>query len=191
MTAGWIRMIGQVTAVQFFVNGATTRTRGIDWVSSYLLDLDQAGKLNLSLSANYNKTEILEVSDPNFRRASQGLLTDATPRTKYVLSAEWDRAGWSVRGDATRYGAVTRRGNEDDGSQDQTFAARWLLNVSTSYTWRDLTFSVGVDNLTNQYPTRSALNNVYEDRPNGLQYSSLSPFGFNGRYWFGRVSYRF
>ncbi|MBD7920974.1 TonB-dependent receptor plug domain-containing protein [Xanthomonas bonasiae] len=183
--------IGQVTAVQFFVNGATTRTRGVDWVNNYLLDLDQAGRLNLSLSANYNKTEILEVSDPNFRRASQGLLTDATPRTKYVLSADWTRAGWSVRGDATRYGAVTRRGDNADGSQDQTFAARWLLNVSTSYTWRDLTFSVGADNLTNQYPTRSAPNNIYEDRPSGLQYSSLSPFGFNGRYWFGRVSYRF
>ncbi|MFC3657134.1 TonB-dependent receptor [Xanthomonas hyacinthi] len=183
--------IGQVTAAQFFVNGATTRTRGIDWVNDYLLDLDQAGKLDLSLSANYNKTEILQVSDPNFRRASQGLLTDATPRTKYVLSAEWKRTGWSVHGDATRYGAVARRGDKDDGSQDQTFAARWLLNVSTSYTWQDLTFSVGADNITNQYPTRSAPNNIYEDRANGLQYSSLSPFGFNGRYWFGRVSYRF
>ncbi|MBB4125927.1 hypothetical protein GGR77_001198 [Xanthomonas translucens] len=65
------------------------------------------------------------------------------------------------------------------------------MNVSTSYTWRDLTFGVGADNPTNQYPTRSVPNNIYEDRPSGLQYASLSPFGFNGRYWFGRVSYRF
>lgn len=63
--------------------------------------------------------------------------------------------------------------------------------MSTSYTWRDLTFGVGADNPTNQYPTRSVPNNIYEDRPSGLQYASLSPFGFNGRYWFGRVSYRF
>ncbi|MBB4125926.1 hypothetical protein GGR77_001197 [Xanthomonas translucens] len=45
-----------------------------------------------------------------------------------MLGADWTRAGWSVRGDATRYGAVTRRGDDDDddddGSQDQTFAAR-------------------------------------------------------------------
>ncbi|WP_045770458.1 TonB-dependent receptor plug domain-containing protein [Xanthomonas albilineans] len=183
--------IGQVAAVQFFVNGATTRTRGIDWVNNYLLDLDQAGKLNLSFSANYNKTEILEVSNPNFRRASQGLLTDATPRTKYVLGAEWNLASWTLHGDATRYGAVTRRGDKDDGSQDQTFAARWLLNASTSYTWRNITFTVGADNLTNQYPTRTALNSIYDDRTNGLQYSSLSPFGFNGRYWYGKIGYRF
>lgn len=183
--------IGQVSAAQFFVNGATTRTRGVDWVSNYLLDLDRAGTLNLSFSANYNKIEILEISDPNFGRASQGLLTDATPRTKYVLSGDWTLAGWTLHGDATRYGAITRRGDEADGSQDQAFAARWLLNLSTSYAWRDLTFTVGVDNVTNQYPTRTALNNIYDDRPNGLQYSPLSPFGFNGRYWYGRVSYRF
>ncbi|KAB7765111.1 TonB-dependent receptor [Xanthomonas sp. LMG 12461] len=183
--------IGQVSAAQFFVNGATTRTRGVDWVSNYLLDLDRAGTLNLSFSANYNKIEILEISDPNFGRASQGLLTDATPRTKYVLSGDWSLAGWTLHGDATRYGAITRRGDDADGSQDQAFAARWLLNLSTSYAWHDLTFTVGADNVTNQYPTRTALNNIYDDRPNGLQYSPLSPFGFNGRYWYGRVSYRF
>ncbi|WP_369943600.1 TonB-dependent receptor plug domain-containing protein [Xanthomonas medicagonis] len=183
--------IGQVSAAQFFVNGATTRTRGVDWVNNYLLDLDRAGTLNLSVSANYNKTEILEISDPNFGRASQGLLTDATPRTKYVLSGDWNLAGWTLHGDATRYGAITRRGDDADGSQDQGFAARWLLNLSTSYAWHDLTFTVGADNVTNQYPTRTALNNIYDDRPNGLQYSPLSPFGFNGRYWYGRVSYRF
>ncbi|MCW0464486.1 TonB-dependent receptor plug domain-containing protein [Xanthomonas sacchari] len=183
--------IGQVSAAQFFVNGATTRTRGVDWVSNYLLDLDRAGTLNLSFSANYNKIEILEISDPNFGRASQGLLTDATPRTKYVLSGDWTLAGWTLHGDATRYGAITRRGDDADGSQDQAFAARWLLNLSTSYAWHDLTFTVGADNVTNQYPTRTALNNIYDDRPNGLQYSPLSPFGFNGRYWYGRVNYRF
>ncbi len=183
--------IGQVSAAQFFVNGATTRTRGVDWVSNYLLDLDRAGTLNLSFSANYTTIEILEISDPNFGRASQGLLTDATPRTKYVLSGDWNLAGWTLHGDATRYGAITRRGDDADGSQDQAFAARWLLNLSTSYAWRDLTFTVGADNVTNQYPTRTALNNIYDDRPNGLQYSPLSPFGFNGRYWYGRVSYRF
>jgi len=29
------------------------------------------------------------------------------------------------------------------------------------------------------------------DYGSGLQYSALSPFGFNGRYWYGKVTYRF
>ena len=56
---------------------------------------------------------------------------------------------------------------------------------------RAWTFTLGGDNVTNQYPTKAALNNVYEDRADGLQYSSLSPFGFNGRYWYGKVTFKF
>ncbi|WP_372382063.1 TonB-dependent receptor plug domain-containing protein [Xanthomonas sp. NCPPB 1068] len=183
--------IGQVAAVQFFVNGATSRTRGVDWINSYQADLGSYGKLNLSASANYNKTTILELSNPNFGRASQGLLTDATPRTKYMAAADWSIGGFALNFNATRYGAIKRISDPADGSQDQTYDARWLLNLAASQTWDAFTFTVGADNLTNQYPTKAQLTTAYDDRAGGLQYSSLSPFGFNGRYWYGRVTYRF
>ncbi|NIK52661.1 TonB-dependent receptor plug domain-containing protein [Xanthomonas arboricola] len=183
--------IGQVAAVQFFVNGATSRTRGVDWINSYLADLGSYGKLNLSASANYNKTTILELSNPNFGRASQGLLTDATPRTKYMAAADWTLGGFALNFNATRYGSIKRISDPADGSQDQTYDARWLLNLAASQTWNEFTFTVGADNLTNQYPTKAQLTTAYDDRAGGLQYSSLSPFGFNGRYWYGRVTYRF
>ncbi|MCD0259927.1 TonB-dependent receptor [Xanthomonas melonis] len=183
--------IGQVAAVQFFVNGATSRTRGVDWINSYLADLGSYGKLNLSASANYNKTTILELSNPNFGRASQGLLTQSTPRTKYMAAADWSIGGFALNFNATRYGAIKRIGDPADGSQDQTYAARWLLNLAASQTWNAFTFTVGADNLTNQYPTKAQLTTGYDDRASGLQYPSLSPFGFNGRYWYGRVTYRF
>lgn len=181
----------QVTGAQFFVNGATTRTRGADLITNYRMDLDGWGKLNLTASGNYNKTKVLEVSTPAFGRASEGLLTASTPRTKYVFSGDWQLQGFGLHANLTRYGSVIRRGDADDGSQDQKFAARWLLDLSASYAWQAWTFTAGVDNLTNQYPTKASLANVYEDRADGLQYSSLSPFGFNGRYWYGKATYRF
>ena len=181
----------QVTGAQFFVNGADTRARGADLVTNYRMDLDSLGKLNLTFSANYNKTKVLNVSSPAFGRASQGLLTDATPHTKFVLGGDWAISDFDFRANVTRYGSVKRLGDLADGSQDQTFSSRVLLNLSASYNWADWTFTVGADNVTNQYPTKASLNNVYEDRADGLQYSSLSPFGFNGRYWYGRVTYRF
>jgi len=181
----------QVTGAQFFVNGATTRTRGADLITNYRMDLDGWGGLNLTASGNYNKTKVLEVSTPAFGRASEGLLTASTPRTKYVFSGDWQLQGFGLHANLTRYGSVIRRGDADDGSQDQKFAARWLLDLSASYAWQAWTFTAGVDNLTNQYPTKASLANVYEDRADGLQYSSLSPFGFNGRYWYGKVAYRF
>jgi iron complex outermembrane receptor protein len=181
----------QVTGAQFFVNGATTRTRGADLIANYRMDLDGWGKLNLTASGNYNKTKVLSISTPAFGRASEGLLTSSTPRTKYVFSGDWQLQGFGLHANLTRYGSVIRRGDADDGSQDQKFAARWLLDLAASYTWQTWTFTAGVDNLTNQYPTKASLANVYEDRADGLQYSSLSPFGFNGRYWYGKATYRF
>lgn len=181
----------QVTGAQFFVNGATTRTRGADVIASYHLDLNTFGTFNLTGSANYNETTILNVSTPDFGRASQGLLTDAAPRTKYVLAGDWLIHNFDFHANLTRYGSVTRLGDDYSGDEDQTFAARWLLDVAASYNYQSWTFTVGADNITNQYPTKASLNNVYEDRADGLQYSALSPFGFNGRYWYGKVTYRF
>jgi iron complex outermembrane receptor protein len=181
----------QVTGAQFFVNGATTRTRGADLIANYRMDLDAWGKLNFTASGNYNKTKVLSISTPAFGRASEGLLTSSTPRTKYVFAGDWQLQAFGLHANLTRYGSVIRRGDAQDGSQDQSFAARWLLDLSASYAWREWTFTAGVDNLTNQYPTKASLANVYEDRADGLQYSSLSPFGFNGRYWYGKVAYRF
>jgi iron complex outermembrane receptor protein len=181
----------QVTGAQFFVNGATTRTRGADVIAGYHLDLDTWGAINLSGSANYNQTAILRVSTPAFGRASQGLLTDATPRTKFVFAGDWLIHNFDFHANATRYGSVTRLGDDSNGDEDQVFSARWIFDLAASYHWQAWTFTVGADNITNQYPTKAALNNVYEDRADGLQYSSLSPFGFNGRYWYGKVTYRF
>ena len=180
-----------VTGAQFFVNGATTRTRGLDLITNYRMDLDSYGKLNLTLSGNYNKTKILNVSTPAFGRDSQGLLTSGTPHTKYVFAGDWLISNFDLHANVTRYGSVTRLGDLPDGSQDQTFSARVLVDLAASYNWNVWTFTVGADNVTNQYPTKASLANVYEDRADGLQYSSLSPFGFNGRYWYGKVTYRF
>jgi iron complex outermembrane receptor protein len=182
---------GEVGGAQFFVNGGATRTRGADLILNYRVDLAAWGKLNLTASGNYNQTSVLSVSTPAFGRASQGLLTSSTPRTKYVLAGDWLYQNFDLHANLSRYGSITRHGDLPDGSQDQRFAARWLLDLSASYNWNAWTFTVGGDNITNQYPTKASPTNIYEDQPDGLQYSALSPFGFNGRYWYGKVTYRF
>ncbi|MDR6938299.1 iron complex outermembrane receptor protein [Luteibacter sp. 3190] len=192
----------QVTAVQYFANAATTRTRGADLVINYRIPTTTAGEFNLMASGNYNKVKVLDVAATPailqanasegielFGRASQGLLTRATPRTKFVLGGDWSLAGFRAHADLTRYGTVTRV--TTDASTDQTFAARWLLNTSVGYTLDAWSFTLGVDNATNQYPTRVSPTNTGEDYFSGLQYSSLSPFGFNGRYYYAKVGFRF
>jgi iron complex outermembrane receptor protein len=41
-----------------------------------------------------------------------------------------------------------------------------------------------------QYPTRVTANNTFDYFNNELPYSPLSHFGFNGRYIFGNVTFR-
>lgn len=54
-----------------------------------------------------------------------------------------------------------------------------------------VTLAVGADNVFDIYPNR--LPNVAGFTPNSyfLPYSSLSPFGFNGRFLYGRVAFDF
>jgi iron complex outermembrane receptor protein len=192
----------QVTAIQYFANAAATRTRGADLVLNYRIPTTSWGQINLLASGNYNQVKVLsvgatpEVLQANstapielFGRSSQGILTKATPRTKFLFGADWAIAGFNVHGDLTRYGSVTRVNS--DPTTDQVFSARWLLNTSLGYAIDAWNFTVGVDNVTNQYPTRVKANNTGEDFASGLQYSALSPFGFNGRYYYAKVGFRF
>ena len=189
----------QVSAAQYFANAATSRTRGADLIGNYQLDLGDYGRLHLNVGANYNQTKVLDVvATPAvltdhapglqlFGRASQGILTAATPRTKYVLGGDWLYHDFDLHTDLTRYGAIERLGDTPDG--DQSFAARWLLDMSLAYKLQDWTFTVGADNLTNQYPNKTTPNNAYDYYSGEIPYSPLSPFGFNGRYWYARVSF--
>jgi iron complex outermembrane receptor protein len=192
----------QVTAIQYFANAAATRTRGADLVLNYRIQTSSWGQVNLLASGNYNQVKVLSVgatpevlqansTDPIelFGRSSQGILTKATPRTKFLFGADWAIAGFNVHGDLTRYGSVTRV--NANPTTDQVFSARWLLNTSVGYAIDAWNFTVGVDNVTNQYPTRVKANNTGEDFASGLQYSALSPFGFNGRYMYAKVGFRF
>lgn len=188
----------QIGAAQYFANAADTRARGVDVVVSDWVGLNGYGMLKLSATGNYNKTTLLGVAStpavltqyaPSielYGRASQGLLTESTPQTKYVFSGTWSVGPWSVYSGLTRYGSVMRIGDAPAG--DQSFAARWLLDTSVSYQYRSVTFSAGVDNLTNQYPTVVTPNNTYDYFHGELPYSPLSPFGFNGRFLFGNIT---
>jgi iron complex outermembrane receptor protein len=192
----------QVTAIQYFANAAATRTRGADLVLNYRIPTTSWGQVNLLVSGNYNQVKVLSVSatpevlqanstDPIelFGRSSQGILTKATPRTKFLIGADWAISGFNVHGDLTRYGSVTRVNT--DPTTDQVFSARWLLNTSLGYALDAWNFTLGVDNVTNQYPTRVSRTDTGEDFASGLQYSALSPFGFNGRYYYAKVGFRF
>lgn len=183
---------------RYFTNAADTRTRGIDAVVNYKLDFDHAGTLNLSLAGNYNKTDVLRIQPnppilaqngfvfPRVTRDEIGRLTVGSPRNKYTLGADWTIGSFTLRGDATRYGDVTVL-NASNPALDQTYSAKVLLNLSGTYHLDRWDFTVGADNITNEYPDKT----IFANTQNGqLPYTSYSPFGFNGAYVYGKAVLR-
>ena len=197
----------QVTGAQFFLNGATTRTRGIDLVANYRLDLGSFGKTSLSAGGNVNRITVLDSVGTNavlaryaptqvlFGTGSRALLTDAAPKTKVSLSADWTLGPWNAYLNETHYGSVTRVPAANipaAGIVPQKYRGRWITNVSGSYQVDShLTLTVGADNVFNKYPDRiNAQNDQY--LVDTIPYDSgLSPWGINGGFYYAKASYRF
>lgn len=209
-----------VTAVRFFINGLDTRTQGVDAVLNYRLPVGP-GRINLTAAYNYNDQKILErnntlgplASIPGvilFGRLESLRFTDGQPKDKVVLSADGDFApfGFTVR--STRFGEVLAPGNAAPlapnqtsftalGPDDAILSPKWITDVELRFDATEgLQFAIGADNVFDVYPDRlpfgprpAAIGGFYPQNQQYNGYSVFSPFGFNGRYLYGRVSFDF
>ncbi len=193
------------SSLSYFTNAADTRTRGVDFVGTYLADFGTAGTLSTTLSANYNQNKVTQVkANPavltnlgvNFARLNrqdiEGYLANSTPRSKLILSELYTVGNWGVNATLTRYGRYTSyvsnltSYNIANGVVDQTFSPKWLLDLAVNYRLNNWTFTVGADDALDTYPDRNIANNSNHGT---LPYSTFSPFGYNGAYVYGKVRY--
>jgi iron complex outermembrane receptor protein len=206
--------IRDVTSARFFVNGADTRTQGVDIVGTYRLPEFGAGRFVLTAGYNYNETKIIDratlPSLPGlvlFARQESFRLTDGQPRTKLNLSADWDLGivGATVR--ANRFGTVWTTGPGTGTNPlavplgaavgDFELTPKWITDVEVRvHPIESVTLAIGADNVFDVYPDRlptGGATGAPGFTPNSyfLPYSSLSPFGFNGRFLYGRVALNF
>jgi iron complex outermembrane receptor protein len=199
-----------VTGARYFTNAIDTHTRGVDAVVNYGLDFRSTGLLRLTGGYNHNKTEVTDriptppeltgFDEALFGRAEQGRIEQAQPRDNLLLSANYTRGPLGAVLRSQRFGEVTNIQPKLSANQppDQTFAAKWVTDVSASYhLLRRATFSVGADNVFDIYPDRQSdngdLTRNYAGNANfGMNpYSGISPFGFNGRFFWAKVAYGF
>jgi hypothetical protein len=193
------------SSIDYFTNAASTRTRGVDFVGTYLADLGGAGTLSTTLSANYNQNLVTKVKpNPavltdlgvNFVRLSRqdikGYLANSSPRSKLILSEQYNVGHWGVTGTLTRYGSYTNyvsslaSYNVATGVVDQTFTPKWVFDLAVNYTRNRWTYTLGADDALDTYPDRNIPNNTNHGT---LPYSTFSPFGYNGAYVYGKVRY--
>ncbi|SFL25344.1 TonB-dependent receptor plug domain-containing protein [Lysobacter sp. cf310] len=182
---------------RYFTNAVDTKTQGVDIIATQNWDL-ASGKFGLTLGYNYSKTEIEKIApnparlaaiDPaavRIGRTEIGRITKGAPKDKFFLAGDWDTGNWSFNATATRYGEFTEL-HATNPLLDQTFSAKWTLDLAATYHLDNWDFTVGGDNVLDEYPDESKL--VLGTR-NYLPYNTASPFGFNGAFVYVKAGYK-
>jgi len=201
--------------VSIFTNAATTRTRGVEITGNYASDFGDMGHVDWSVAVNYNKTTVLkqaplptQVVAPAFGQTTLlgptalSYITTATPRGKVVFGAYYTLSKFSLNLRETVYGKsselVSLDGTGNNGTKVK-IGTTAITDLDAAYAitpW--VKVSVGANNLLNhKAPTTPNIPNgsggvrpadganVY-NAPLGF-----SPFGINGGYYYGRVTFNF
>ncbi|KAK0340432.1 hypothetical protein LTR94_030542, partial [Friedmanniomyces endolithicus] len=161
--------IQDITSARFFINGIDTRTWGIDFSAAYPVALD-FGSLNLSVSANYNKTKITKNKIPTvFSNISESYVEDASPDYKVVLGALFKSGAFTVNLRETFYGKTSVLVQPGVSSASLIAAGlptiyeakvkpTGITDLEVSYAFNDaMTFSLGANNLFDKVPETPAL----------------------------------
>ena len=189
--------INNVTSARFFVNGVNTKTQGVDIVATYAAPDFGLGNFRFTAGYNYNETTITRravlPTVPNqtlFGRVESLRLTDGQPQDKLNLSADWSLDRFSATFRTNRYGSVLVAGNT--AATDFTLTPKWVSDVEVrAKIYRGIELAVGADNVFDIYPDRVPAGGAFGVNGFFLPYSNLSPFGFSGRFLYGRISAAF
>jgi iron complex outermembrane receptor protein len=188
-----------VSGARYFTNAIDTRTKGIDLVANYGMELGTAGTLRLTGGYNQNETEVTRVSatPPQlaavstalFDRVQNELFERGQPKNSIRLTANHSIGALTTNLHASRFGEFSVAQAATTGAADQKFGAQWVADASVSYRLADmLSLTIGANNILDSYPdtviTANQTRGIY-------MFSGQSPAGFNGRHVFVRAAIDF
>lgn len=204
-----------ISAARFFFNGIDTRTRGFDAIATYRTSVGNAGTVSLTAGYNWNDVDITgrrdnpgalaQVPGINlFGRLESLRIERGQPRDRINLGADWEWNWLSVTLRTNRFGEVFSAGASP--IDDLLLRPRWItdaeIRIRPQEGWANrLELAFGANNLFDEYPTANPVGQAINPTTGTLQnlsvdnyflpFSSFSPFGFNGRFLYGRLSYIF
>ena len=191
------------TGLSFFVNGAHTKTQGLDLVGSYKgLNLGSAS-LNINFAGNYvlkndlvggieTPAKIEDAGGTIFSKIEEGLMLTSRPKYKAIVGAEVVVSKWSFNLNNTLSGpAYFNNAAYGDfgqlGNLRTEFSPRLLTDIAIGLDInKNTSVSLTVSNIFNVYPkyTIKALNSTGETFLQDADQKRLlvGDMTFNGRY---------
>ena len=177
---------------RFFLNDFSTTTQGIDLISTLAV-----GSTTFSGVFNYTDTELKNVESAVIDEFRINTLERGLPKTRWNFTVNHDAGSWSLMGRLNYFGSFW---DSEDGrnAKDEDFVSEsWLYPAYGGKALLDLELGIplgehvalafGAENLLNTYPDV----NPYGAHTVGNQYGQFSPFGFNGSFYYTRLSYSF
>jgi len=193
----FLRPFGAATSARFFTNAIDTETKGMDLTVNYLTALKE-GTLRLTLGYNHTSTEVVRIlpTPPQLAGLENTLFSSVPPndieKRRYECAQPKDNVRLSGDWQWRRLGVVMRESMFGEycslEAVDQIFQAEWVTDLEFNYRLTKAVLGFGIQNLTNTFPDRllpvPAFNNI-------RTFPRNSPFGFNGRYFYARITVTF
>ena len=186
-----------VSSARFFINGIDTVTEGFDIVGTWRLRDTPVGNFTLTAGYNQNETRITgRAALPTlpgltlFGRLESLRIEQGQPKDKINLGVDWDLGifGGSIRGN--RYGDVLAA--QTNPAADVLLESEWVVDVEAKVElFERIQLAIGANNVFDAYPTRLPGGGVFGSNNYFIPFSQSSPFGFNGRFVYGRIAVEF
>ena len=174
-----------ISEFRFFTNQFDTNTSGIDVVVTTETEWAD-GVTTWSLAYNGTSTTVTSRNPALLGDDRVRLIEDGVPGTRWVFT------GFHDMGVIDLLARVSFYGKYYDNEAGGEFTDETLLDVEVGYNPSEaLRASLGVRNATNEKGCGTGSCGTTPPSVLGLPYSQFSPFGFNGAFVYGRVTYLF
>lgn len=180
------------SSANYFLNGFDTEVSGIDVAISHRIDGVFDGALTLDLRHNWNQQEVSNIATGSINASRVYDLENQVPENSTVLSVDYTRGSFDGLVRLRRYDDwSTTAGlfSPGDASDQYDYDGQILVDLEVSVTLADnYRLSVGGENI---FDTEPDAEQDPTSRFLGVENSLTSPFGFNGGFWYARVSASF
>ncbi|MXZ55581.1 MAG: TonB-dependent receptor [Gammaproteobacteria bacterium] len=172
------------SSVRFLSNQQTLRTSGIDVVATTQVEFG-GGVSSFAVAANFNDVELSKFNPDFTSENRKNQIEDGQPATR--ITATWNHrvnqinAMVRLRYYGEYYDTPT---NDAAAAYRPDPVAIWDAEISFHMNDRT-TITGGMQNMTDVYPTVNPNGNIA-----GLLYGEQSPYGFNGGYIYGRITWQ-
>lgn len=195
-----------ISEIRFFTNHINTRTRGIDFVTTFNHKFSPKSKLTASLALTFNETKLTsQKATPSLLQAgttakilmidtvSISLIETAQPRQKILASLGYQINKFNANVRASYFGSVTAW-EKPTGKPHitQTFGGKTLIDVALTYAFSPkFSLTLGSNNITDVYPDKVLTN--FAGYTNGqIPYTrNANQFGFNGAFYYANATINF